>query len=126
MAYEIRTTHGKGPQESKLIQQLGIISGICDESKLTDLIDLHVKQKRRKVSIGQAVQAMILNALGFSGHALYLTPRFYKSRPVEVLVGSGLRARDLNDSSLGTALDDDYVMYLRDQNIRTDGTVGVP
>ncbi len=108
MAYEIHTTYGKGAQETKLIQQLGIISGICDESRLADLIDLHIEQKRRKVSVGQAVQAMILNALGFSGHALYLTPRFYKSRPVEVLVGSGLRARDLNDSSLGTALDAIY------------------
>ena len=108
MAYEIHTTYGKDAQESKLIQQLGIISGICDESRLACLIDLHIEQKRRKVSVGQAVQAMILNALGFSGHALYLTPRFYKSRPVEVLVGSGLRARDLNDSSLGTALDAIY------------------
>ena len=108
MAYEIHTTYGKGAHETKLIQQLGIISGICEESRLAYLIDLHIEQKRRKVSVGQAVQAMILNALGFSGHALYLTPRFYKSRPVEVLVGSGLRARDLNDSSLGTALDAIY------------------
>ena len=108
MAYEIHRTYGKGSQETKLIQQLGLISGICDESRLAYLIDLHIEQKRRKVSVGQAVQAMILNALGFSGHALYLTPRFYKSRPVEVLVGSGLRARDLNDSSLGTALDAIY------------------
>jgi transposase len=48
---------------------------------------------------------MILNALGFSGRALYLTPRFYKSRPVDVLVGEGLTAEHLNDASLGTALD---------------------
>jgi transposase len=108
MAYEIHRTYGKGSQETKLIQQLGLISGICDESRLAYLIDLHIEQKRRKVSVGQAVQAMILNALGFSGHALYLTPRFYKSRPVEVLVGSGLKASDLNDSSLGTALDAIY------------------
>ena len=108
MAFEIHTSYGKGAHESKLIQHLGIISGICAECRLAELIDLHIEQKRRKVSIGQAVQAMILNALGFTGRALYLTPRFYTIRPVDVLVGSGLRARDLNDSSLGTALDAIY------------------
>ena len=108
MAYEIHTTYGKSAHESKLIQHLGIISGICNESHLAELIDLHIEQKRRKVTVGQAVQAMILNAMGFTGHALYLTPRFYASRPVEVLVGSGLKASDLNDSSLGTALDAVY------------------
>ena len=102
MAYEIHTVYGKGVHESKIIQHLGIISGICDECRLVELIDLHIEQKRRKVTVGQAVQAMILNALGFTGRALYLTPRFYTSRPVDVLVGSGLKARDLNDASLGT------------------------
>ena len=86
MAYEIHTVYGKGVHESKIIQHLGIISGICDECRLVELIDLHIEQKRRKVTVGQAVQAMILNALGFTGRALYLTPRFCTSRPVDVLV----------------------------------------
>jgi len=91
-----------------LIQHLGLVSGICDECGLAGLIDGRIQQKRRKVSVGQAVQAMILNALGFSGRALYLTSRFYTNRPVDVLVGKGLQARDLHDSSLGTALDAIY------------------
>jgi transposase len=72
------------------------------------LVDRHIEQKRRKVTVGQAVQAMILNALGFTGRALYLTPRFYKNRPVDLLVGEGVEAGDLHDSSLGTALDAIY------------------
>lgn len=91
--------------ENKVIQHIGIISGICDESGLVELIDEKVHQPRRGVSVGQAVKAMILNALGFSGRALYLTPRFYKNRPVDVLIGEGLSADHLNDASLGTALD---------------------
>jgi len=108
MAYEVRTTYQKSRHESKLIQHLGIISGICNESRLADLIDQNIEQKRRKVSVGQAVQAMILNALGFTGRAMYLTPRFYKNRPVDLLVGEGLQATDLHDCSLGTALDAIY------------------
>jgi len=108
MASEIRGTSAGSEHESKLIQHLGIISGICNESRLAELIDGHIEQKRRKVSVGQAVQAMILNALGFPGRALYLTARFYTNRPVDLLVGEGIQARDLHDSSLGTALDAIY------------------
>ena len=99
-------THSGQPEfENRVIQHVGLISGICDESGLVELIDERVHQPRRVVSVGQAVKAMILNALGFSGRALYLTPRFYKNRPVDVLVGDGLTAEHLNDASLGTALD---------------------
>lgn len=99
-------THSEQPEfENKVIQHVGLISGICDESGLVELIDERVHQPRRVVSVGQAVKAMILNALGFSGRALYLTPRFYKNRPVDLLVGDGLTAEHLNDTSLGTALD---------------------
>jgi len=108
MTYKIRATDQNREHESKLIQHLGIISGICNESRLVDLIDRNIEQKRRKVTVGQAVQAMILNALGFTGRALYLTPRFYTNRPVDQLVGTGIKARDLHDSSLGTALDTIY------------------
>jgi transposase len=108
MAYEKPTTYKNNEHDSKIIQHLGIVSGICNECRLAELIDLHIEQKRRKVTVGQAVQAMILNALGFTGRALYLTPRFYTSRPVDVLVGEGLQASDLHDSSLGTALEAIY------------------
>ncbi len=58
----------------------------------------------RKVSVGHAVQAMIVNALGFTGRALYLTPRFMDHKPVDILI-ERVRAEDLHDDCLGTALD---------------------
>jgi len=60
---------------------------------------------RRQVSVGQAVEAIILNALGFVGRPLYLTPEFWDHKPVEMLVGPGITADMLNDDSLGRALD---------------------
>ena len=108
MATKVRTRYIDDKHENKLIQHLGIVAGICDESHLAERIDALVEQSRRKVSVGQAVQAMILNALGLSGRALYLTKRFYTSRPVDLLIGEGIRADDLHDSSLGTALDAIY------------------
>jgi transposase len=59
----------------------------------------------RKVSVGEAVQAMVLNALGFVGSDLYLTPEFFDNKPVDLLIREGLMADDFNDDRLGRALD---------------------
>jgi transposase len=59
----------------------------------------------RQVSVGEAVQAMVLNALGFVSRPLYLTPEFFTNKPLDRLLRSGLTAEMLNDDSLGRALD---------------------
>lgn len=48
---------------------------------------------------------MVLNGLGLVGRALYLSPEFYESKPVDLLIGEGIEASDLNSDSLGKALD---------------------
>ncbi|MFM8321617.1 MAG: DUF4277 domain-containing protein [Chloroflexota bacterium] len=53
------------------------MAGICQEISLIEQINGQVKARDRKVSCGQGAQAMILNALGFVGRALYLTPDFF-------------------------------------------------
>jgi transposase len=93
---------------SKLMQHLGIIAGVCKEVRLAELIDQQIENGDRKVSVGEAVVAMVLNAMGFTGRPLYLTPRFYESRPVGTLVREGLSSDDFHDYSLGTALDSLY------------------
>jgi len=49
--------------------------------------------------------AMILNGLGFSNRQLYLVPQFFANKPVEHLLGPGIRAEMLNDDCLGRTLD---------------------
>jgi transposase len=63
---------------------------------------------QRRVSVGMAVKAMILIGLGFAQRALYLTPHFFKGKPVDRLLGAGLTAEQLNDDALGRALDAIY------------------
>ena len=87
------------------LDHLGIVAGICDRIDLANQINSYVGPTRRSVSIGHAVKAMILNALGFVGRPLYLTPEFFDSKPVELLLGSDFTASDFNDDSLGRALD---------------------
>jgi len=91
--------------KQKIIQHLGIVAGICNEIELIKIIDGEIDKPKRKVTVGQAVQSIILNALGFSGRAMYLHPEYYRKRPVERLVGEGIEPEDLNDDSLGGALD---------------------
>ncbi len=90
---------------TKRLDHLGIIAGLCDEIGLVELIDKYVGPTGRKVSVGLAVKAMIINALGFVGRPLYLTPEFFANKPVDVLFGDEYTAEDFNDDSLGRALD---------------------
>lgn len=94
--------------ETQRIDHLGIVAGVSQEVGLISEIDRIIGSVERKVSCGQAVQAMVLNALGFSGRALYLMPGYLHNKPVDLLIGSGLRAEDFNDDTLGRSLDDLY------------------
>jgi transposase len=94
--------------ETQRIDHLGIVAGICYEIGLIDAIDQQVGASGQKVSCGQGVQAMVLNALGFSSRALYLMPDYLHNKPVDLLIGPGLNAEDFNDDSLGRSLDTLY------------------
>jgi len=96
--------------ETKRLDHLGIVAGICQEIGLAEVIDEQVGANGRQVSVGQATQAMILNGLGFSSRALYLTSEFFANKPVEALVGPGISAAMLNDDTLGRALDALYAV----------------
>ena len=93
--------------ETQRIDHLGIVSGICREINLVNIIDKSLPTPSiRKVSCGEATLAMILNGLGFTGRALYLMPEYMENKPVDVLIRDGLVASDFNDDSLGRALDE--------------------
>lgn len=87
------------------LNHFAIVAGICQEINLIRQIDNFVGAQERKVSVGEAVQALIVNALAFVSRPLYLTPEFFKNKPIECLVREGLEAEDFNDFSLGRALD---------------------
>jgi transposase len=90
---------------TKRLDHYGIVAGVCQEIGLIEQIDKMIDPMGRKITVGEAVQAMVINALGFVSRPLYLTPEFYENKPVEQLIGEGIEAKDLNDDSLGRALD---------------------
>jgi transposase len=87
------------------LDHLGIVAGVCQEIGLVEYFDCLDEQIRARVSLGQAVLAMVLNGLGFSNRRLYLVPQFFQHKPIERLIGPGVAPDDLNDDCLGRALD---------------------
>jgi transposase len=96
--------------ESKELDHLGLVAGMYEELEIGKRIDEHIAQdfEQRKVSVGQAVKAMVLNGLGFVRQSLYLTPQFFETRPTERLIGEGIEPKHLHDDTLGGALDSLY------------------
>jgi transposase len=82
------------------LDHLGLIAGLYDELGIGECIDTLIPQdlEQRTLSVGQSVKAMVLNGLGFTQGALYLTPHFFQDKPVELLIGPGIQADDLNDT----------------------------
>jgi transposase len=98
----------KPTYETQRIDHLGIVAGVCQEIGLIEQIDAQVKTSGRKVSCGRGTQALVLNALGFVGRALYLMPDYLDNKPVDLLIDPALTAEDFNDDTLGRCLDDLY------------------
>ena len=90
------------------LDHLGIVAGICHRIDLIDTIDTFIGKTKRNITVGEAVMAMILNALGFVSRPLYLTPEFFSNKPVNLLIAPQLQATDFTDDSLGRALDTLY------------------
>lgn len=95
--------------ETKRLDHLGIVAGICREIGLIEQINRTAGASERKVNCGEAVQAMVLNALGFSSRAMYLMPHYLDNKPLDLLIGPGLEAADFNDDTLGRSLDQLFV-----------------
>jgi len=95
---------------TKSLDHLGLVSGMCKDIGIAKFIDdAHPEQSQDKhVSYGQLVEAMILNGLGFVGRTLHMYPEYFADRPVERLIGKGVKAEHINDDALGRCLDQLY------------------
>ena len=74
------------------LDHLGIVAGVCQEIGLAAWLDAQDPTHRQQVSVGTATVAMILNGLGWSLRQLYLVPQYFANKPVEHLLGAGIKA----------------------------------
>ena len=85
----------------------GVVSGISEKINLVEEINrMTQSDPQKKVSIGHSVLAMMLNGMGLTmSKPLYLVADFFRTKPTELLIGKGIKPDDLNDDTLGRALD---------------------
>ena len=89
------------------MDHLGLVAGVARKIRLVETIGEWIPPApQRGVTVGEAVLALVLNGLGFVSRPLYLTPAFFETKPVGTLIGEGVTEEDLNESTLGRALDD--------------------
>lgn len=91
--------------ETQRMDHLGIVAGVCQEIGLIEGIDDWVGPSKRKVTVGEAVQAMVLNARGFVGRALYLSPEFFHNKPPVFCGRQRLVHRGQSQSPVAHSLD---------------------
>lgn len=85
----------------------GLVASVCKDLKIAEKIDQRIGvDDQRIVTPGQSVVAMILNGLGFTNRRLYLTHQFFKTKPIDRLLGAPIQAEDLTDHTLGHTLDE--------------------
>ena len=59
------------------LDHLGMVAGVCQEMGLVEYFDGLDEREHARVSLGQAVLAMVLNGLGLKHRRLYLVPQFF-------------------------------------------------
>jgi len=94
----------------KNMDHLGLVAGMVDELEIVKSIDtmLPSNDPHRKMSMGELTKAMILNGLGYTNKQLYLTPMFFKDKPLNRLFHRSVEAEWINDDALGRTLDAMY------------------
>ncbi|MEA2046196.1 MAG: DUF4277 domain-containing protein [Euryarchaeota archaeon] len=96
--------------ENRNLDHLGIVSGVCKEINLAEVInDIIGVNPRQKVACRQAVESIILNCLGFVDKPLYLIPEFMATKTIEILIGEGLKKEYFSDDCLVRSLDKLYL-----------------
>ena len=82
---------------------------MCKELNISQIVNNHiVTGDQRTLSHGDAVVAMIINGLGFTGTPLYMTPEYFEDKPIAQLLGKDIEAKSINDIALGRTLDKIY------------------
>ena len=95
--------------EIKRLDHHGMVAGAIEELGLVEKIDRAIpKTRAHRVSVGEAVKAMILIGLGYTDRPLYLVAESLSTMSVEKLFGKGLKAEDFTDDVLGRSLDKIY------------------
>ena len=91
----------------KRLDHFGLVAGIIKDLNLIELIDNHFENNdQENITTGEAIAGMIINGLGFTQLPMTLTPKFFETKPMDILFRDGVEACHFNRFKLGRSLDD--------------------
>ena len=94
---------------SKDLDHLGLVAGMCRDLGLAKIIDrLSPPDPRMVITLGECVELMVINGLGFTSRPQYLEAQFFSSKPISRLIGRSIDAEHITDDRLGRGLDKLY------------------
>ena len=96
-------------EKDQIIGHLGLVSAMCDEISLVEMIDSMIPDDpRKKISTGTCAKIMVVCGLGYTKTPLYLFSKCLKNKPLDSLFGPGINLEDISDDLLGRTLDRIY------------------
>jgi transposase len=95
---------------SQVLDHLGLVAGMFDGLGMGDVLDhaTHHNPALRDLTVGDAVNARVLNGLGWITQARSRGPRFFQPKPTCRLMAPRMAPEPRNDDALGRALDTLY------------------
>src|SRR5437667_12170777 len=91
------------------LDHLGVLASVIKDLGLIGVINARlVPDEQEALTPGEAVAGMILNGLGFANRPLSLTPQFFASKLLDLLLREGMNAEMFNRFKLGRTLDEAY------------------
>lgn len=83
------------------LDHLGVVAAIAKDLKIAEQIDERLEKDQASVYV-------TMGGLGFTNEWLYMVSNFFKNKPLERLIGQGVKAEHVNNDALGRLLDSIY------------------
>jgi Domain of unknown function (DUF4277) len=95
----------QAPYRRHVLDHLGLGARMVDALGMGDVLDHATQQhpQRQDLTVGEAVNAMVLHGFGWLNQALSLVPRFFPHKPTSRLISPRLVPGPLTDAALGRA-----------------------
>ena len=95
-----------GSVKVERIDHLGIVAGVIQDLGVIEMIDIRIPpDEREDITTGEAAAGVIINGLGFSHRPISMTPQFFQSKALDILIREGITPDMFNRFKLGRSLD---------------------
>jgi len=98
------------------VDHLPMVAQIIEDIGMIDLIDSQAGTHFNEIlTTGETVAAMVIMALGFVSRPTYLSPQFFESKALELIIGNNKTKKEKKDKVLPEHFNDDKLGRVLDK-----------